>query len=70
MERNNEAGRNNVCSKGHQLYPTVKKNTGWRCDECRRKPEKIDPDVCVWRCEHDKRSMSLKTEVRSESVEH
>ena len=66
VKKNNEAGTNNVCSKGHQLYPTSKVNhKRWFCDECHffwSPKENLDPDVLVWRCQHDKRSISLKTD--------
>ena len=55
VKRNKEAGRDNNCSEGHQLYPMVNADPrGWYCEECGWSPERnLDPDVLVWRCEHD-----------------
>ena len=73
VKQNNEAGTKNVCSKGHQLYRTVTTESQrwyWYCDKCGRKAGRnLDPDVLAWRCEYDYRSISLKTEVRAESVD-
>ena len=69
-KQNNETGTNNVCFKGHQLYPKVNTDPlGWYCNMCgRNSGRNLDPDVLVWRCEHDHR-FSSKTEVRAESVD-
>ena len=55
VNRNKEAGRDNNCSEGHQLYPMVNADPReWYCEECGWSPERnLDPDVLVWRCEHD-----------------
>ena len=62
VKKNNEAGIKNVCFKGHKLYPTVNLDLReWFCDECQFSPEQnLDPDVLVWRCQHDKRSISWR----------
>ena len=62
--KNNEAGRKNECSSGHQLSLISVNTPGWqwewwRCngEECfyRWSPEQEQDQDVVWRCQHDKR---------------
>ena len=56
--KNDEIGRKNECSKGHQLsaVKAADFSRGWICDEseCKWSPEEeLDQDVIVWRCHQD-----------------
>ena len=56
--KNDEIGRKNECSKGHQLsaVKAADFNQGWFCDECECEwspEEELDQDVVVWRCQQD-----------------
>ena len=56
--KNDDIGRKNECSKGHQLSAVTAAdfNQGWFCDECECEwspEEELDQDVIVWRCQQD-----------------
>ena len=71
VKKNNDGGSNNVCRKGHQLYPVTVNADGWhwrrwhcsgKCGYRWNPYQGVEQDVLVWRCEYDKRLISLETD--------